>query len=84
MGNGKRDGTSRCWGACVNKKGLEGYVDRISGTSISELQKITLMGTTEFFNRVNSLEPKVPGLDSVLHRLNKRAKNDNNYNNNNM
>lgn len=84
MGNGKRDGTSRCWGVCVSKKGLEGYVDRISGTSISELQKITVMGTTEFFNRVNSLEPKVPGLDSVLHRLNKRAKNDNNYNNNNM
>lgn len=52
--------------------------------SISELQKITLMGTTEFFSRVNSLEPKVPGLDSVLHRLNKRTKNDNNYNNNNM
>ena len=61
MENGNRDGASRSWGAWVIKKGLE--TDRISGTSISELQKITLMGTTEFFNHVNSLAPKVPGLD---------------------
>lgn len=74
MENGNRDGTSRCWGAWVIKKGLEEYVDRISGTSISELQKIAFMGTTEFFNQVNFLAPKVPGLDSVLHRLNKQAK----------
>ena len=58
----------------VIKKGLEKYVDRIRGISgISELQKKnTLLGTNSphpqegSANQVDSLVPKVLGLDSVL------------------
>ena len=69
----------------VIKKGLEKYVDRIPGTTgISKLQKITLLGTNSPHpqkgpvNQVNSLVPKVHGLDSVLLRLNNQAKDYNN------
>ena len=69
----------------VIKKGLEKCVDRIQGTTgISEVQKITLLGTNSPHpqkgpvNQVNSLVPKVHGLDSVLLRLNNQAKNYNN------
>ena len=69
----------------VIKKGLEKYVDRIPGTTgIRELQKINLLGTNSPHpqkgpvNQVNSLVPKVHGLDSVLLRLNNQAKGYNN------
>ena len=69
----------------VIKKGLEKYVDRIPGTTgIRELQKINLLGTNSPHpqkgpvNQVNSLVPKVHGLDSVLLRLNNQAENYNN------
>ena len=63
----------------VIKKGLEKYVDKIPGTvSIDELQKITLLGTARILRKVlsikNSLVPKAHGLDPVLQRLNKQAK----------
>ena len=69
----------------VIKKGLEKYVDRIPGTTgIGELQKLTLLVTNSPHpqkgpvNQVNSLVPKVHGLDSVLLRLNNQAKGYNN------
>ena len=69
----------------VIKKGLKKYVDRIPGTTaISKLQKITLLGTNSPHpqkgpvNQVNSLVPKVHGLDSVLLTLNNQAKDYNN------
>ena len=69
----------------VIKKGLEKYVDRIPGTTgIGELQKLTLLVTNSPHpqkgpvNQVNSLVPKVHGLDSVLLRLNNQAENYNN------
>ena len=69
----------------VIKKGLEKYVDTIPGTTgISKLQKNTLLGTNSPHpqkgpvNQVNSLVPKVHGLDSVLLRLNNQAKDYNN------
>ena len=69
----------------IIKKGLEKYIDRIPGTTgISELQKITHLGTNSPHsqkgpvNQVNSLVPKVHGLDSVLLRLNNQAKDYNN------
>ena len=69
----------------VIKKGLEKYVDTIPGTTgISKPQKITLLGTNSPHpqkgpvNQVNSLVPKVHGLDSVLLRLNNQAKDYNN------
>ena len=69
----------------VIKKGLEKYVDTIPGTTgISKPQKITLLGTNSPHpqkgpvNQLNSLVPKVHGLDSVLLRLNNQAKDYNN------
>ena len=62
----------------VIKKGLEKYVDKIPGTvSIDELNYSS--GISSHFekgsvNEVNSLVPKAHGLDPVLQRLNKQAK----------
>ena len=62
----------------VIKKGLEKYVDKIPGTvSIEELNYSS--GISSHFekssvNEVNFLVPKAHGLDPVLQRLNKQAK----------
>ena len=62
------------------KKGLEKYVDKIPGTvSIDELQKNYSSGNSSHpqkgsVNQVNSLVPKAHGLDPVLQRLDKQAK----------
>ena len=79
--------TSRMWGMRTEtipviigalgaiKKGLETYLGRIPGQiSISELQKITLLGTAHILRRVLSSYPLAPqnhGLVSALKIISK-------------
>ena len=59
----------------VIKEGQEKYVVKIPGTvSIDELQKISSHLEKGPVNQVNSLVPEAHGLDPVLQRLNKQAK----------